>query len=78
MDRIIHYFLQAEDDFLKTMGVERKKLPAAADWRRIMLEDLERPIPLKHFYYLIWVLEGCSVGHSNINKILEFGKNYLI
>ncbi|MDJ0706457.1 MAG: GNAT family protein, partial [Leptolyngbyaceae cyanobacterium MO_188.B28] len=51
--------------------------PAAADWRRLMLEDLERPAPLKHFYYLIWELEGCPVGHSNINKIVFGDEAYL-
>ncbi len=73
IDRIINYFLQAEQDFLRGMGVEPKKLPQYNDWQKILLEDLDRSTPQKNFYYLIWELDDCPVGHSNINKII-FGK----
>ncbi len=73
IDRIINYFLQADRDFLREMGVEPKKLPHHDDWYSLILEDLDRSTPQKNFYYLIWELDGCPVGHSNINKII-FGK----
>lgn len=73
IDPIIHYFLKADHDFLKGMGVEPQKLPPYDDWRRRLLEDLDRSISQKQSYYLIWELEGYPVGHSNINKIV-FGK----
>lgn len=59
------------------MGVEQKKLPRPEDWRKLLLEDLDRAIPHKHYYYLIWELEGCPVGHSNINKIVFGQEAYL-
>ena len=77
VDPIIRYFLQADHGFLREMGVEPKKLPHADDWRSLMLEDLDRSRPHKKFYYLIWELEGCPVGHSNINKIIFGNEAYL-
>ncbi|MEM8808074.1 MAG: GNAT family protein [Cyanobacteria bacterium P01_G01_bin.38] len=77
IDPIIHYFLQADHNFLKKMGVEPQKLPSYDDWRRRLLEDLERPVPQKQVYYLIWELEGRPVGHSNINKIVFGNEAYI-
>ena len=59
------------------MGVDLKKLPPLEDWRRIMLEDLDRSPTHKQCYYLIWELDGCPVGHSNINKIRFGNEAYL-
>ena len=77
VDRVINYFLQADHDFIRGMGADPEKLPKFDDWRKIMLEDLDRSPAHKHFYYLIWELEGCPVGHSNINKIVFGHEAYL-
>jgi RimJ/RimL family protein N-acetyltransferase len=74
VDLIINYFLQADDGFLRGMGVDPDKLPSRNTWRKLLLEDLVRPIPRKNFYYLIWELDGSPVGHSNLNKIV-FGND---
>jgi len=74
VDRVINYFLQADHAFLKGMGADPEKLPAPDAWRRLLLEDLARPLSKRHFYYLVWELEGSPIGHSNINKIV-FGDN---
>ena len=73
VDRVINYFLQADQDFIRGMGADPEKLPKLDDWRRIMLDDLDRSLVHKHFYYLIWELAGCPIGHSNINQIV-FGQ----
>ena len=70
IDPIINYFLQANHTFLRAMGVDPQKLPNGDDWRNRLLEELNRPIPDRQFYYLIWELDHRPVGHSNINKII--------
>ena len=73
IDLMIHYFLEADSDFLRGMGVESSKLPQANAWKQMLQEDLEQPIQNKKFYYVAWELDGQPVGHSNINKII-FGQ----
>ena len=70
IDVMISYYLNADHAFLRGMGVEPSKLPSLDEWRRILLEDFDRPIEQRHFYYLIWEIDDVSVGHSNINKIV--------
>ena len=72
-DLIINYFLDADHNFLRSMGVEPKKLPTVDIWRKHLLDDLERDNTNKRFYYLIWDIDELPVGHSNINKIV-FGQ----
>ncbi|NET39076.1 MAG: GNAT family N-acetyltransferase [Cyanothece sp. SIO1E1] len=74
---VICYFLQADHDFLRDIGVEPKKLPNFDQWRGLLLEDLSRSMPDKNFYYLIWELDGCPVGHSNINQIVSGREAYM-
>lgn len=77
VDLIIDYFLNADHEFLIGMGVEPEKLPDRKVWREILLEDLERSVPDKKFYYLIWELDGSSIGHSNINGIVFGDKAFM-
>ena len=70
IDLILDYFLNADRAFLKTMGVEEKKLPTAEKWRQILLDDFDRSIDRRRFYYVIWEIDDAPVGHSNINKII--------
>ncbi|THB74396.1 MAG: hypothetical protein D3926_22165 [Desulfobacteraceae bacterium] len=71
--RIIDYFLNADPVLLGRMGGDPEKFPKREKWRQILAQDVERSVPEKKFYYVIWELDGCPVGHSNINKI-TFGK----
>lgn len=73
VDLVIDYFTSASPEFLAGMGADVRKLPEKAEWRKIILDDLEKPLKKRNFYYLIWELGGKPVGHSNINKII-FGK----
>lgn len=69
INSVIGYFIDADDDFLKEMGVDREKLPTKGEWRKIFLEEFDRSISSKKSFYLIWLQDGKAVGHSNINKI---------
>ena len=73
INQIIRYFLQADEGFLRSMGVDPHKLPDASVWKKLIEEDLAHSIADKQFYYLIWELNHHPVGHSNINKII-FGQ----
>ena len=70
---IIDYFLGSSPEFLKALGVDINKLPAKKEWERIISDDFAQPPEQKKLYYVIWQMEGVSVGHSNINDIV-FGK----
>lgn len=69
IDLMINYFLTADRDHLLAMGVEPSRLPPAAAWQRQVVDDLQRPLAQRHYYYLTWELDGLPVGHSNINDI---------
>ena len=69
IDLVINYFLEADDAFLRGMGVEPSKMPTAVQWRQLVVDDRERPLQERQHYYLLWELDGLPVGHSNINAI---------
>lgn len=73
IDHMIRYFHNADDADLLRMGVDRQKLPSVKEWRRIVSENLKKPYKERSFYYLAWISNGVTVGHSNINKI-TFGE----
>lgn len=66
---MIRYFLKADLDYLKGMGVDPAKMPSEGDWFELLDKDYARPIEERKFYYLIWAADGDPVGHCNINKI---------
>jgi RimJ/RimL family protein N-acetyltransferase len=70
---IVDYFLNADKDFLLSMGVDCSKLPKREDWLNLLADEYELPFGTKSFFYVIWQLDNMPVGHSNINKIV-FGK----
>lgn len=70
---IIDYFLKSDPEFLKGRGVDINKLPGKKEWRKILLDELEKPVEFKKLYYLIWEINGTPVGHSHINDII-FGE----
>jgi len=74
---LIRYFLNSDESFLRGMGVEPSKLPKEADWLKLLEEDFQRPLEERHFYYLLWEIDGTPVGHGNINCI-EYGKTAIM
>jgi RimJ/RimL family protein N-acetyltransferase len=73
LEDIVDYFLNGDDAFLSGMGVDRLKMPPRDHWLKILEEEFSRPDESKQLFYLIWLLNGVAVGHSNINKII-FGE----
>jgi RimJ/RimL family protein N-acetyltransferase len=71
-ERVVDYFLTADDDLLRGMGVARCKLPAREQWVERLASDLERYDREKRTFYVAWMYNGEPVGHSNINGI-QFG-----
>jgi RimJ/RimL family protein N-acetyltransferase len=69
VEQMVDYFLDADDAFLKGMGVDRSKLPLRNDWIASALRDDARPNHEKERAYLAWVYDGVAIGHSSINKI---------
>lgn len=68
-EQMVDYFLDADDEFLRGMGVARSALPPREDWIRSALRDHDRPNHEKERAYLAWLYEGVAIGHSSINKI---------
>lgn len=76
-ERMIDYFLQADENFLIGMGVDPGKLHARKDWLDRLLPDLERSDCEKQTYFLSWLYNGVAIGHSNVNKI-KYGEEAYI
>ncbi len=70
---IIDYWLNADNAFLRRMGVDINKIPTREDWQNILSEQLVQPYENKKSYCIIWQVDGIAVGHSNVNKII-FGE----
>ena len=70
----IDYFLDASDEYLLTLGVDRNALPSRADWLSLYEEDYRRPIRERANYSLVWELDHEIVGFSTTDRI-EFGKD---
>lgn len=74
---MVDYFLEADDAFLRGMGVDRSRLPSRTDWIASALNDHGRPKHEKERAYLAWVYDGLAIGHSSINRI-QVGKEAFI
>lgn len=66
------YFHGLSEEQLRGMGIDPPKLPSPEDWNTLLIEDFDRPIESRHFFYVLWIVDEQVAGHSNINKI-EFG-----
>ena len=73
IESIVDYFFNADSEFLKGMGADKKKLPERSEWIKKLNSEYEKPFKKKEFYYIIWLINGKPSGHSNINNIY-FGK----
>lgn len=68
-EAMIDYFLLADDDYLRGMGVDRNRLPRKEKWLLEVFADHELPDGQKGRYYLSWIFNGQPIGHSSINRI---------
>ena len=71
--QVVDYFVNAEADYLTGMGASKDKLPPREQWTAAIQKELDKPNEEKQLYYVIWEVDGKSIGHSNINNI-SFGK----
>ena len=76
-ERMVDYFLNADEKFLEGMGVDSNKLPEREVWIESSLRDHEKPGGEKERSYLKWIYDGEIVGHSSINRI-KIGEQALI
>ncbi len=73
IDLITDYFLNADDAFLKKMGVDVSRVPDRKGWRELLSKQLHQSYNEKTSYCIIWQMDNKPVGHSNVNKII-FGQ----
>jgi RimJ/RimL family protein N-acetyltransferase len=67
---MLDYFYNADDSFLRGMGVDRLKLPERDQWLDTLLSDHEKPDKERDRFYLVWIFQEQRVGHSSVNKIV--------
>lgn len=72
IDHIVRYWLGSDHHFLRSMGVDLGKLPEKEDLIKMIGAQLEQPYDQKHSFAMIWMVNGESVGHCNVNDI-KFG-----
>jgi len=77
LEKTIDYFLQADNSFLQGMGVDTAKLPSKEGWLKLLNDEYQKPYREKKFFYIIWLLDGIPVGHSNVNKIIYGEEAYM-
>jgi RimJ/RimL family protein N-acetyltransferase len=74
---MLDYFYEADDPFLRGMGVDRMKLPERDKWLDALLVDHEKPDRERDRFYLVWLFRGRRVGHSSINKIVPGAEAFM-
>ena len=73
IEPITNYWLNSDDAFLTSMGVDLKKMPSREQWHQMLASQLTQAYTEKQSYCTIWEINGQAVGHCNINKI-KFGE----
>ncbi|MGB8192463.1 MAG: GNAT family N-acetyltransferase [Chitinophagaceae bacterium] len=73
IEPLTNYWLTADHEFLKSMGVDVSKMPSREQFTAMLTEQLSQSIEEKKSYCIIWLADGKGMGHSNINKII-FGE----
>ena len=68
-ERMVDYFLNADDSFLNGMGVARSLLPTRETWLQDLWADHQLPDHQKDRLYVGWFYNGEQIGHSSVNKI---------
>ena len=54
INKIVSYFVDSEEEFLRGMGAEKSKLPTKENWVQKLAVEFHKPFPQKAFYYIIW------------------------
>ncbi len=73
VELIVDYFVNADVDFLKSMGADKTKLLNRTEWITKLNKEFDKTNEEKEYYYIIWMIDNQPTGHSNIDKI-DFGQ----
>lgn len=68
-DFVASYFADADDAFLRSLGVDPDKVPSHEQIWHYIEHQLSAPKSEKENFYLIWELDGLGVGFSTIDEI---------
>jgi RimJ/RimL family protein N-acetyltransferase len=74
---ILDYFLDADHDSLRSMGVEPAKLPSRQTWMQSFERDRSLPDEQKERVFVTWLVDGDPVGHSSLNKIVPRAEAFI-
>ncbi len=66
----IDYFLEASNEYLQTLGVERARLPERDAWLAHYAQEFSLPIRARESYLLAWELDGQLVGFSSADPFV--------
>lgn len=72
--KIVSYFVDADENYIKALGADKKKLPSREEWIQKHHREYNKPFKEKEYYYVVWCLDNEPIGHSNINHI-EYGSH---
>jgi len=70
IELIANYWLDSDDDFLVSMGVDLTKVPTRDQLTSMLKSQISSPYEEKASYALIWELDGKPIGHCNVNSIV--------
>lgn len=73
VDLITQYWINSTDEHLVGMGVDLEKLPDEEGFKSMLYTQIKLEDSKKQSLALIWEVDGRSIGHSNVNKIV-FGE----
>ncbi len=73
IDLIADYWLNADADYMRGMGVDLAKLPTREQWHSMLSAQISQDYAEKQAYAMMWLLDGQPIGHCNVNKIV-FGE----
>ena len=71
---ITGYWFDSDKDYLKAMGVDRRKMPSRQDFIDMLSMQLATPYHKKKSYAVIWLVDDVPIGHSNLNPV-EYGSH---
>jgi RimJ/RimL family protein N-acetyltransferase len=68
---VVDYFHSRSPEDLATMGVDPVKIPEAAAWNARLREDFAQPVGERRWHFVVWEIDGNTVGHSNIGDLVR-------
>lgn len=71
---IVGYWVNSEDEYLRSLGVDLNKRPNAQSLTDILRTDFAKSIKERNAFCLIWLMDGRAIGHCNTNPT-TFGRS---